>query len=215
MRTTTGGIVIPVTDLDALFTHAEVEGATITSEPRAKDYGQREYVNLPSPCPMRRGRDRARLRRLYPGLRPHVHKRPASPKDWHGQAERQLSSEPSPVQPSLSRFAGLTPADRVSGRKPGRAGDRARGDRPGSVEASPPWRSPLPSVPGRPGPHGPVVEPTLIATRDLGLCCSCGVIRVGTMTHDGDMRSAWRRDSTESSAKTRGPASCSLFPRLK
>jgi hypothetical protein len=125
-RTTTGGIVIPVTDLGAHFTHAKVEGATITSEPRAKDYGQREYVNLPSPCPMRRGRDRARLRRLYPGLRPHVHKRPASPKDWHGQAERQLSSDPSPVQPSLSRFTGLTPADRVSGRKPGRAGDRAR-----------------------------------------------------------------------------------------
>jgi hypothetical protein len=31
MRTTTGGIVIPVTDLDAHFTHAKVEGATITS----------------------------------------------------------------------------------------------------------------------------------------------------------------------------------------
>jgi uncharacterized glyoxalase superfamily protein PhnB len=40
---TTGGIVIHVTDVDAHFAHAKAEGATVTSEPRDEDYGQREY----------------------------------------------------------------------------------------------------------------------------------------------------------------------------
>jgi uncharacterized glyoxalase superfamily protein PhnB len=40
---TTGGIVIHVSDVDAHFRHAKAEGATITSEPQDKDYGQRQY----------------------------------------------------------------------------------------------------------------------------------------------------------------------------
>jgi uncharacterized glyoxalase superfamily protein PhnB len=35
--------VIHVTDVDAHFRHAKAQGATITSEPRDEDYGQREY----------------------------------------------------------------------------------------------------------------------------------------------------------------------------
>ena len=40
---TTGGIVIHVIDVDTHFAHAKGEGATITSERKDKDYGQREY----------------------------------------------------------------------------------------------------------------------------------------------------------------------------
>jgi uncharacterized glyoxalase superfamily protein PhnB len=40
---TTGGIVVHVADVDAHFVRAKAEGATVTSEPQDKEYGQREY----------------------------------------------------------------------------------------------------------------------------------------------------------------------------
>jgi uncharacterized glyoxalase superfamily protein PhnB len=39
----TGGIVLHVADVDAHFARAKEQGATITSEPRDEEYGQREY----------------------------------------------------------------------------------------------------------------------------------------------------------------------------
>jgi uncharacterized glyoxalase superfamily protein PhnB len=39
----TSGLTVYVTDVDAHFTRARLAGATIESEPRDMDYGQREY----------------------------------------------------------------------------------------------------------------------------------------------------------------------------